>query len=57
MLKWGEKKERIRVKRNKGKVLQKKRRIAQEKESRERKLVNLPNEKGVGVVSSAYGKT
>ena len=34
----------------KGKVLQKKRRIAQEKESRERKLVNLPNEEGVGIV-------
>ena len=34
----------------KGKVLQKKRRITQEKESGERKLVNLPNEEGVGVV-------
>ena len=34
----------------KEKVLQKKRRIAQEKESRERKLVNLPNEEGVGIV-------
>ena len=34
----------------KGKVSQKKRRIVQEKESRERKLVNLPNEEGVGVV-------
>ena len=33
----------------KGKVLQKKRRITQEKESRERKSVNLPNEKGVGI--------
>ena len=33
----------------KGKVLQKKRRIAQEKESGERKLVNLSNEEGVGV--------
>ena len=33
----------------KEKVLQKKRRIAQEKESKERKLVNLPNEEGVGV--------
>ena len=33
----------------KGKVLQKKRRIAQEKESGERKSVNLPNEKGVGI--------
>ena len=34
----------------KGKVLQKKRRITQEKESRKRKLMNLPNEEGVGVV-------
>ena len=34
----------------KRKVLQKKRRITQEKESKERKLVNLPNEEGVGVV-------
>ena len=34
----------------KEKVLQKKRRITQEKESGERKLVNLPNEEGVGVV-------
>ena len=33
----------------KGKVLQKKKRIAQEKENGERKLVNLPNEKGVGI--------
>ena len=33
----------------KEKVSQKKRRIAQEKESRERKSVNLPNEEGVGV--------
>ena len=33
----------------KGKVLQKKRRITQEKESGKRKLVNLPNEEGVGV--------
>ena len=37
-------------KEEKGKVLQKKRRITQEKESGERKLVNLPNEEGVGVV-------
>ena len=34
----------------KRKILQKKRRIIQEKESRERKLVNFPNEEGVGVV-------
>ena len=34
----------------KGKVLQKKRRITQKKESGERKSVNLPNEKGVGIV-------
>ena len=34
----------------KGKVLQKKRRIALEKESGERKLVNLSNEKGVDIV-------
>ena len=34
----------------KGKISQKKRKIAQEKESRERKPVNFPNEKGVGVV-------
>ena len=34
----------------KGKVLQKKRRITQEKESVERKLVNFPNKEGVGVV-------
>ena len=34
----------------KGKVLQKKKRITQEKESRERKSVNLPNEEGVGVI-------
>ena len=33
----------------KEKVLQKKKRITQEKESRERKLVNLPNEEGVGI--------
>ena len=33
----------------KGKVLQKKRRIVQEKESGERKSVNLPNEEGVGI--------
>ena len=33
----------------KGKVSQKKRRITQEKESRERKSVNLPNEEGVGI--------
>ena len=37
-------------KEEKGKILQKKRKIAQEKESRERKLVNFPNEEGVGVV-------
>ena len=36
----------------KGKISQKKRKIAQEKESGERKLVNFPNEKGVGVVHS-----
>ena len=40
----------------KGKILQKKRRIVQEKESRERKLVNFPNEKGVGVVHSLMEK-
>ena len=34
----------------KEKVSQKKRRITQEKESGERKLVNLPNEEGVGIV-------
>ena len=34
----------------KGKILQKKRRITQEKKSGERKLVNFPNEEGVGVV-------
>ena len=34
----------------KGKISQKKRRITQEKESGERKLVNFPNEEGVGVV-------
>ena len=34
----------------KGKILQKKRRITQEKESGERKLVNFPNEERVGVV-------
>ena len=34
----------------KGKISQKKRKIAQEKKSEERKLVNFPNEKGVGVV-------
>ena len=33
----------------KGKVSQKKRRIAQEKESRERKSMNLSNEEGVGI--------
>ena len=40
----------------KGKILQKKRRIAQEKESGERKLVNFPNEEGVGVVHSLMEK-
>ena len=34
----------------KGKILQKKRRITQEKESGKRKSVNFPNEEGVGVV-------
>ena len=34
----------------KGKISQKKRKITQEKESRERKPVNFPNEEGVGVV-------
>ena len=34
----------------KEKILQKKRRITQEKESGERKSVNFPNEEGVGVV-------
>ena len=34
----------------KGKISQKKRKITQKKESRERKLVNFPNEEGVGVV-------
>ena len=34
----------------KGKISQKKRKITQEKESGERKLVNFPNEEGVGVV-------
>ena len=37
--------------------MQKKRKITQEKESRERKPVNFPNEEGVGVGSSTYGKT
>ena len=41
----------------KEKILQKKRRITQEKENRERKLVNFPNEKGVGVVYLLMEKT
>ena len=40
----------MRVKGKKEKYHKKKRKIAQEKESGERKLVNFPNEKGVGVV-------
>ena len=38
------------------KILQKKRRITQEKENRERKSVNFPNEEGVGVVYSLMEK-
>ena len=40
----------------KGKISQKKRRIAQEKESGERKSMNFPNEKGGGCCSFTYGK-
>ena len=36
--------------------MQKKRRITQEKESKERKSVNFPNEEGVGIVYSLIEK-
>ena len=40
----------MRVERKREKYCKRKEKIAQEKESRERKLVDFPNEEGVGVV-------